>query len=145
MNLDTATATRTTGDLVQDVPLRLLLVDDATELRGLLRRLLERSGKITVVGEANDVAEATVLTHELHPDALVLDLAMPGGGALELIEELREAGENLTVVILSGYPAATTADQCVSRGADIYLEKGLPTRDLVDAILAAHAGRRTRT
>lgn len=128
-----------------DLLVNLILVDDASELRGLLRRLLERSGKLRVVAEANDAEEASTLIEQHAPDAIILDLAMPGGGALELIEEIRSAGQNLTIIVLSGYPASTTAQQCVERGADRYLEKGLPTKQLISEILEAHADRKGST
>ena len=120
----------------------LILIDDASELRGLLRRLLERSGLLRVVAEANDAGEASTLIKQQAPDVILLDLAMPGGGALELIEEIRAAGQNLTIIVLSGYPASTTAQQCVERGADLYLEKGLPTKQLISEILEAHTVRK---
>lgn len=119
----------------------LMLVDDASELRSLLRKLLERSGLIKVTAEASDTTEASERIDALQPDVVLLDLAMPGGGALELIESLRSAERPVTIVVLSGYPAATTAAECIERGADLYLEKGLPTSQLVSSILEAHRAR----
>jgi CheY-like chemotaxis protein len=123
---------------------RLVLTDDAAELRALLRKLLERGGRIHVVGEADNAAHAAELVTSLQPDALLLDLAMPGGGALELIETLRSNGDDIVIVVLSGYPASSTAGQCLERGADLYLEKGLPVRELSGAVVGAVQAKRDR-
>ena len=122
--------------------LELILIDDAAELRGILRRLMERSGLIRVVAEANAANEASELIKVHEPDAILLDLAMPGGGALELIEQLRSERKGLTIIVLSGYPASTTAHECIERGADRYLEKGQPTSKLISEILEAHTTRK---
>jgi DNA-binding NarL/FixJ family response regulator len=123
----------------------VVLTDDAVELRALLRRLLERSGNIQVVGEAENADHAAELIKVFGPDVLLLDLAMPGGGALELIEALRVAGNDLAIIVLSGYPASSTGGECLSRGADLYLEKGLPVRELTDAIVGVVQKKRGRT
>jgi two-component system invasion response regulator UvrY len=117
--------------------IRVLLIDDAVELRSLLRVLLERSGSVSVVGEAGDVSSAEELVRTTGPDAVIVDLAMPGGGALELITRLRAAEPSLGIVVLSGYPAATTADRCLASGADSYVEKGTSFAVLLETVLAA--------
>jgi len=120
----------------------LILIDDAADLRGILRRLMERSGLIRVVGEANGAEEASQLINAHEPDVILLDLAMPGGGALELIERLRIERQGMTIIVLSGYPTSTTAHECIERGADRYLEKGKPTSKLISEILEAHSIRK---
>ena len=106
-------------------------------LRSLLRVLLERSGSVNVVGEAGDVSSAEDLVRTTRPDVVIVDLAMPGGGALELISRLRTAEPSLGIVVLSGYPAATTAYRCLAGGADAYVEKGTSFAVLLETVLAA--------
>jgi DNA-binding NarL/FixJ family response regulator len=120
----------------------LMLVDDAVELRSMLKILLERTGRIVVPEQAGDAATAEAQAGQLHLDAVLVDLAMPGGGALELITRLRETRPGLAIVVLSGYPATGTADRCLQHGADRYLEKGIPVAQLVDELHAAVEGRR---
>jgi len=116
---------------------RVLLIDDAVELRSLLRVLLERSGSVNVVAEAGDVHSAEELVKATGPDAVIVDLAMPGGGALELITRLRSSEPTLGIVVLSGYPAATTADRCLASGANSYVEKGTSFSVLLETVLAS--------
>jgi two-component system invasion response regulator UvrY len=127
----------TDHQLIKDV-----LVDDAAELRSMLRVLLERSRLIAVVGEAGDSRAAGAFLDTDTIDAVVVDLAMPGGGALELIQRLRTSHPLLAIVVLSGYPAATTEASCIERGADVYVEKGTPIALLVSAIHDAVVARK---
>ena len=121
--------------------IELIIIDDAADLRGILHRLIERSGLIRVIAEANSTEEAFDLIKVHDPDVILLDLSMPGGGALDLIKRLRNERERLAIVVLSGYPASTTAVECIERGADRYLEKGQPISTLISEILKAYKTR----
>src|SRR5438045_2425874 len=71
-------------------PIRILLADDHAVLRAGLRLLLNGQPGLEVVGEAADVAEALRQVRALKPDVLTLDLTMPGGSSIKLIERLRQ-------------------------------------------------------
>src|SRR4051794_21239523 len=70
---------------------RVLLVDDLPDIRLVMRLLLEADGRIEVVGEATDGAQAVELTKELHPDAVILDLRMPGMDGVQALPLIRDA------------------------------------------------------
>jgi signal transduction histidine kinase len=114
---------------------RTLLVDDADELRGLLRLVLERSGRYEVVGEAGDGRAAidAAAAHADRLDLILLDLSMPRMDGLEALPHLRRVAPAARVVVLSGFAEPGTAAAARSAGADLYLEKGLAP----DALLAA--------
>jgi signal transduction histidine kinase len=122
---------------VTDLPPRhrTLLVDDARELRSLIRLVLERSGRYQVVGEAGDGYEAitSAETHGTDLDLVLLDLSMPRMDGLEALPHLRKAAPGARVVVLSGFAESGSADAARAAGADLYLEKGLAP----DALIAA--------
>lgn len=117
---------------------RTLLVDDADELRQMIRSVLERSGRYEVVGEAADGHEAiaAATAHHAHLDLVLLDLSMPRMDGLEALPHLRRAAPDARVVVLSGFAEARTAEAARRAGAHLYLEKGLAP----DALLAALDG-----
>ena len=65
-----------------------LIIDDERLARQHLRRLLERRTDVTVAGEASTKTEALKMIESLHPDLLLLDIQMPGGGGFELLNAL---------------------------------------------------------
>ncbi len=77
--------------------LRVLVVDDEPDVRLLLRFQLEQEG-FEIVGEAADGAEAVALFEEHRPDAVVLDLLMPGVSGFEAIPMLRAVDPAVGIV-----------------------------------------------
>ena len=115
---------------------RVVLADDAPDLREMLRLALEMTGDFTVVGEASD-GEATVeAVRELQPDVLVLDVSMPLLGGLDAIPAIRRAAPACRILVLSGYSDGRLRAAALDAGADGFLVKGSLPRDVIDAIRA---------
>ncbi len=117
----------------------VLVVDDAEDLRMLLRARVEAYGGLTVVGEAADGVAAVELASELQPDLVLLDLAMPRMDGLEALPLIRAAVPGVRVIVLSGFNQSTLAQKALEAGADHYVVKGgSMTRllELVESLLA---------
>lgn len=96
---------------------RVLLVDDLPDIRLVMRLLLEADGRAEVVGEAADGVEAVRLATELRPDAVVLDLRMPGMDGVSALPLIRDASPGTVVVALSALPIGPMTDRAVDLGA----------------------------
>jgi PAS domain S-box-containing protein len=110
---------------------RVLVVDDADDLRALLCERIERADGYVVVGEAADGLTAVELARDLQPDVVLLDLAMPRMDGLEALPRIREAVTGVRVIVFSGFNQNTLAQKALDAGADRYVVKGGPMRDLV--------------
>jgi DNA-binding NarL/FixJ family response regulator len=110
---------------------RVLIVDDAEDLRDLLRFGLERSAHLEVVGEAVDGVDAVEQARALQPDLVFLDVAMPRMDGLQALPLIREAVPHVRVVVLSGFNEGTMAENARRAGADHYVVKGGPLQELV--------------
>jgi DNA-binding NarL/FixJ family response regulator len=113
---------------------RVLVVDDAEDLRMLLRLRIEHREGLEVVGEAADGVAAVEMAGELQPDLVMLDLAMPRMDGLEALPLIREAVPGVRVVVLSGFNQSTMAAKAMAAGADHYMVKGTPLNDLFDVV-----------
>lgn len=114
-------------------PHRVLLADDHVIFRQGLRGLLERAG-FDVVAEAGDGREAVRLTHELSPDVVILDLAMPlldGSGAAEEIGRTSAGTRTILLTMHAEEPYIVKALQAGIRG---YVLKTQTANELVGAI-----------
>src|SRR3954468_8647458 len=104
--------------------IRVLVCDDVAMLRELIRYELEEDDDVVVVGEADNGLDSVRLVEELTPDAVVLDLAMPGIDGLEAITLMLEVPNPPQILVHSGFDADTMRDRVLQLGAARYLEKG---------------------
>lgn len=117
-------------------PIRVVVADDAEQLRALLSKALERTGEIKVVAQVGDGAAALESVVSLNPDVLLLDLSMPVLDGLEVLRSIREAGHRTSIVVFSGYGNEHLAETCRRLGARAYLEKGSPLPEVRSCILS---------
>ena len=107
----------------------VLVVDDDARLRRLLQRYLTENG-FRVSGAAS-AAEARRLLEAMTPDALVLDVMMPGESGLELTGSLRAAASTLPILLLTARGAPDDRIAGLEAGADDYLGKPFEPRELL--------------
>jgi two-component system chemotaxis response regulator CheY len=108
---------------------RVLIVDDEPDIR-LVVRVFATSVGHEIVGEAADGREAIEMARLHQPDAIVLDVMMPGMTGLEALPEIRAACPTATVIIFSVLSHDTDAVAL----ADGWVQKGEPLETLSDAI-----------
>lgn len=94
-----------------------------------------------VVAEADTTHEASSLVEVAHPDLVVLDLTLPGGGSFELIGELVERGPLPRVMVLSMHNDPAYARAALGAGATGYVVKTVGEDDLLAAIRAVRRGK----
>jgi DNA-binding NarL/FixJ family response regulator len=121
--------------------MRIVLCDDAAELRALLRSVLEAREDVTIVGEAGTGDDAVALAADTQPDIVVLDLEMPGPAAPALLARLRGAAPEAALVTFSGHDPARVAGPAVGEIA-LHVPKTTELTAAVRAICAAGRNRR---
>lgn len=104
--------------------IRVILADDHLMIRRGIRRVLEKSPSICVIGEVETGAAAIRLTHELMPDVLVLDIELPDIKGYEVARELRAKLPSLSILMLSACDEGHFIKETLLHGADAYLSKG---------------------
>jgi RNA polymerase sigma factor (sigma-70 family) len=122
--------------------IRVLIGDDHTLVRDGLCRLLAETRDIAVVAEA-DSGDGVLERLETTPlDVVLLDIAMPGKGFLEVLRVVRERHPKVKVIILSTYAEEEYAIRALKAGAKGYVTKDRTPEELVEAIRKASQGLR---
>jgi DNA-binding NarL/FixJ family response regulator len=119
-------------------PVRVVIVDDVAEVRDGLARLLGRLG-IVVVGVAADGLEALEVIALTRPQVVIMDLRMPRMDGVEATREILVRHPGVAVLMLSAYADESLVIDALMAGARGYLLKGVPARELADAIAGAAA------
>ncbi|MGE8174749.1 response regulator transcription factor [Pseudomonas sp. B21-017] len=120
--------------------IRLALVDDHTLVRDGIRALLSVIPTVTVVGEAENGADAMVMVEHCNPDLLLVDINLPDINGLELTRKIRDRFPTLKVLVLSMYDSKEYVSESLRSGASGYVLKNAPSREIVAAIEAIKNG-----
>jgi two-component system response regulator NreC len=120
--------------------IRVLIADDHAILRQALRRLLEQSPEIEVVGDASSGREAIGAVEKLMPDVVLMDMVMPGLTGLEATRQIRKRFPKTRVLILTGYMEDEQIIGALRAGASGYVVKRSDTEELLLGIQAVQRG-----
>jgi two-component system phosphate regulon response regulator OmpR len=114
---------------MMDEPAHILVVDDDTRLRQLLRKYLSDNGY--AVSTAGDAAEARQLLEQVAFDLIVLDVMMPGEDGLSLTRALRKGANPVPILLLTAMSEVDDRIKGFESGADDYLSKPFEPRELL--------------
>ena len=124
-------------------PIRVMLVDDHTVVRGGLRFFLLGFDDMELVAEAESGEEAVRLSAEVQPDVILMDMVMPGMDGATATQAIRERYPQIEVVALTSFPEEDLVHKALRAGAISYLLKDVSADELAKAIRLAYAGRST--
>ena len=111
--------------------LRVVVVDDEADVRGLVRFLLQQTDGFEVVGEAANGREAIDLAAAERPDVVLLDLRMPVMDGAEAIPQIREQSPDTRIVVFTADPAAEV------EGVDAQVIKGASMAEVLSSLAEA--------
>ena len=101
----------------------VLIVDDNTQLRALMREIVAETSDLQVVGEAADGAEAIQLVQALRPAIVLLDLIMPQVNGLEVLRWIKVEHPETKVIIVTVHDEDAYRQAAETSGADAFLLK----------------------
>jgi two-component system, NarL family, response regulator DesR len=101
----------------------ILIVDDHAQGRALIRGIAAQEPEFSVVGGAEDGAEAIRLTHDLQSDIVLLDLMMPRVNGLEALRRIKAARPETKVIIATVHSGDAYRRAAEDSGADAFLVK----------------------
>ena len=119
---------------------KIVLVDDSKLVRAGIRALISAKGDFTVVGEAEDKAQAVDLIARERPDVILLNIDLQTGDGLSMIPDLLVACESSRLAILTSSRDPGVHRQAMSLGAIGVISKKDPPELLTSAITRVHAG-----
>lgn len=113
---------------------RIYIVDDSVKLRKTLCELLSDVDNVQVVGQAGDAGEALDDIRFLKPDAVLLDIRLPGKNGIQLLGEIKELQPDITVVIMTNYDYPQYRQQSIRAGADHFFNKTREFENIIEVL-----------
>ena len=120
--------------------IRVLVVDDQTELAEEIAEILKTDEELEVVGTAADGFEALEKTAKTQPDVVLLDIRMPNMNGVVATQRIKTEFPNAKVLILTTFDDSDYILNAINNGASGYLLKDISGDALIDAVKNAHAG-----
>lgn len=128
--------------MLRDHRKRIILIDDHLLLRQGLERLINASDEFVVIEEAADAKEGIEMVREMRPDAVIVDVGLPGGqDGIDLTSQLLREFPDLIVIILSAHEEPEYAERALAAGALGYVLKNEAVETLRATLREAFAGR----
>lgn len=119
----------------------MLLVDDHELVRMGIKRLLQDVQGMKVVGEAGSGEEAVLMSKELVPDVVIMDVHMPGIGGLEATRKMVRHNPDIKVLALTIYEDEPYPSRLLQAGAAGYITKGCDPEEMIRAIRTINSGQ----
>jgi DNA-binding NarL/FixJ family response regulator len=103
--------------------LKVFIADDSAPVRQRLAAQLSELESVELVGQAGDAHAALEAIWQLRPDVVVLDIRMPGGSGLQVLEALKRDTPAPTVIMLTAFPYPQYRRKCLEAGAEYFFDK----------------------
>jgi DNA-binding NarL/FixJ family response regulator len=108
---------------VQGGVVKLFIVDDSEIVIERLKTMVSEVKEIEIIGQATNPFDAINGIRTLHPDAVILDLQMPGGSGIGVLLSIKRDNSAPVVLVLTNYPYPQYRKKCMEAGADFFFDK----------------------
>lgn len=114
--------------------MRVYIADDSDGFRTRLTAMLSKVDGVNIIGQAGNVREALDGITALRPDVVILDIKMPGGSGIEVLQHIKNEFPETVVIILTNYPYPEYREKCLHEGADHFFVKSLEFTKVIDTL-----------
>jgi DNA-binding NarL/FixJ family response regulator len=118
----------------------VLIADDSDAIAERLAAMLAGVDGIEVVGRAGTVTETARAVRRLAPDVVILDIQMPGGSGIDILDGMKTDGIAPVVIVLTNHPYPPYRKRCLESGARFFLDKSTEFEKVVE-VLGSLIGR----
>lgn len=120
----------------------ILIAEDYSLVRQAMRSVLESDERFEVVGESERGEDAVLMTQQLNPGVVLMDIGLLGINGIEATKQIRENAPQTKVLCISGHSQASYVKQMMKSGACGYITKNCSRREMYKAILEVYAGNK---
>jgi len=122
------------------MPISVSIVEDNDKLRGTLARLLDRSDGFRCVSQYANAEDAVKDLPRVCPNVVLMDINLPGMNGVQCVRQLKALVPGIQIMMLTVYEDTENIFNALTAGANGYMLKRTPTKELLEAITEVHRG-----
>lgn len=103
--------------------LKVAIVDDSEIIRERIVQKLNKCDKLNVIWQAENVERTYSCCNVSIPSVLILDIQLPDGSGIDILEKLKSDYEDIKIIMLTNYPSLPFRKKCIAAGADYFFDK----------------------
>lgn len=111
--------------------MRVLIADDSAVVVERLVTLLSELEDVEIIAEAQTCGEATECIQQLQPDVVILDIRMPGGSGIDVLETAKKTATAPIIMMLTNFPYPQYREKCLRAGADFFFDKSTEFEEMI--------------
>lgn len=112
--------------------MKVFIVDDSAIVRERLINSLSELEDIEIIGHAEDAVQAADSILKLKPEAVILDIRMPGGSGLDVLQKIKKEQPAPIVIMLTNYPYPQYRKKCMEADADFFFDKSTEFEKVIE-------------
>jgi DNA-binding NarL/FixJ family response regulator len=128
--------------MTQQSAIRILSVDDHPLLRDGLAALINSRPGMVLVAQAANAQEGIAEFRKHQPDVTLMDLRLPDKSGIEAMRSIRAEFPEARIIVLTTFEGDVEIQRALEAGAQAYILKNMPPKDLLDVIEQVHAGKK---
>jgi DNA-binding NarL/FixJ family response regulator len=109
--------------IVEDIKLKVAIVDDSDIIRERLVQRIIKCSSMEVVWYSENVENTYKCCGEKEPEVLILDIQLPDGSGIDILEKIKLERKDVKVIMLTNYPSLPFRKKCIAAGADYFFDK----------------------
>ncbi|MEI6197991.1 MAG: response regulator transcription factor [Verrucomicrobiota bacterium] len=122
------------------MPISVSIVEDNDKLRGTLSKVIGRAEGFHFVSDYANAEDAVADLPKAKPDVVLMDINLPGMNGVECVRKLKTLMPQLQVMMLTVYEDTENIFNALAAGANGYMLKRTPTKELIEAVREVHRG-----
>jgi DNA-binding NarL/FixJ family response regulator len=103
--------------------MKVLIADDSTLVRDRLATLISELKDVELVGQSGSALETLEAIQQLRPDVVILDIRMPDGNGILVLEKIKAREAAPAVIMLTAFPYPQYRKKCLEAGAEYFFDK----------------------
>ena len=121
--------------------MKVFIADDSREIRNRIITMLSDIETIDMIGQAENVEDAINSIRKINPDVVILDIRMPGGSGIDVLENIDKRNRVPVVIMLTNYPYPQYRKKCMDAGADFFFDKSGEFEKVIEVVSGISADR----